>query len=290
MVQESAGYKSMLKTKWMTLAGAGLTVMSSTVLYINAIGFLVGVFLVGSETPFWANPYLNMFVFGVNLDSVLNDVGMFLVCGVLKTVSCTALTTYFSAYFSTARDTVVPLPQPVFDSQAYEVECSMDPALLPLTSTEDTIGFETNDLQGVIQPVALQSSDFPNEGKIRSVFENGDTTVNQAGQLEDDTREEQRVPCPVQMEHSNETSTDTDDKRGGRPIDITHDEIRNGSLPPVEDLEMQNVLSQGQPNMIGVVANLKINVAKRKPKVKKMPSVDRNFESLTPVEIAQSGV
>ena len=84
--QESAGYKSMQKTKWMTLMGSTLAVVSSSVLYVNIVFFL---FLVERGNQFHVSPYLNYLVFGVNLDSVLNDIGMFLVCGVLKKFSFT---------------------------------------------------------------------------------------------------------------------------------------------------------------------------------------------------------
>jgi hypothetical protein len=74
----------MQKTKWMTLVGASLAVVSSTVLYLN---FLLMMVLGGHGSPFYSSPYLSVWVLGVNLDSVLNDVGMLLVCGVYKTVS-----------------------------------------------------------------------------------------------------------------------------------------------------------------------------------------------------------
>ena len=113
-VQRSAGYKSMMKTKWLTLSGAILAVLSSTALYIN---LLLMIMLGGSGSPWHANPYLQVGVFGVNLDSVLNDLGMLLVCGVLKTTSCAALTKCFSTAASTVKPAVA---NPVFDSQAYE--------------------------------------------------------------------------------------------------------------------------------------------------------------------------
>lgn len=72
----------------MTLLGASLAVVSSTALYIN-----MGVFFVlgGIGKPFWTNPYLSIFVFGINLGSVLNDIGMLLVCSVLKKVDSACL-------------------------------------------------------------------------------------------------------------------------------------------------------------------------------------------------------
>ena len=107
----SAGYKSLVKTKWMTLLGASLAVVSSTALYINAGMFFV---LGGMGTPFLASPYLNILVFGLNLDSVLNDVGMLLVCGVLKKVDGTSLvrriSTTLSPPSSARRHAVEPSP------------------------------------------------------------------------------------------------------------------------------------------------------------------------------------
>jgi hypothetical protein len=124
-VQHSDGYKSLLQTKWMTLSGSILAVMSSTVLYLNILlWFLLG----GYGKPFYANPYLHVFVFGINMDSVLNDAGMLLVCGVLKTVSCKASAKHVlstvSGFFSFKKQTYSVQPvqqpaQPVFDSQAY---------------------------------------------------------------------------------------------------------------------------------------------------------------------------
>ena len=67
----------------MTLVGAGASVLSSTLLYMNFALF----FLSQSGDPFWANPLLHPLVFGANADSVVNDLGLILVCGVLKTLS-----------------------------------------------------------------------------------------------------------------------------------------------------------------------------------------------------------
>jgi hypothetical protein len=77
----SEGRLSLEKTKWLTLSGTSLAVLSSTAFYINLELWAV---LGGNGKPFFANPYLNIFVFGINLDSVLNDVGVLLACGVLK--------------------------------------------------------------------------------------------------------------------------------------------------------------------------------------------------------------
>ena len=81
----SEGQISLERTKGLTLLGASLAVLSSTALYINAGLFIV---LGGPGKSFYAKPYLSMFVFGINLDSVLNDVGMLLACGVIKKITC----------------------------------------------------------------------------------------------------------------------------------------------------------------------------------------------------------
>jgi hypothetical protein len=117
-VHRSAGYKSLMKTKWMTLSGATLAVLSSTALYINVV---LGSMLGGTWS---SSPYLYYAVFGMNLDSVLNDLGMLLACGVLKTASCAALIKHFSTAPSHAVTPVAVLPQPAFDSQAYEKDYS----------------------------------------------------------------------------------------------------------------------------------------------------------------------
>jgi hypothetical protein len=129
----SVGQISLEKTKWLTLSGSSLAVLSSTAFYINGgLYFLLG----GLGTPFWANPYLHIFVFGVNLDSVLNDFGMLLACGVAKKITFEAVTTRFSTAiaskpyikrFSTAikpssgaSAASPPASTPAIDSGAYE--------------------------------------------------------------------------------------------------------------------------------------------------------------------------
>ena len=103
----------MEKTKWLTLLGASLAVISSTAFYINGGLFVV---LDGAGKPVDANPYLNVNVFGINLDSVLNDIGMLLACGVVKKISCKSVQSIFS---TAAAYKVEPAAPPVFDSEAY---------------------------------------------------------------------------------------------------------------------------------------------------------------------------
>ena len=63
----------------------------------------------------WLNPY-----FAVNVDSVLNDLAMLLVCGVLKNVSLQ----YFASYFSTTTNAqpVAVVPECAIDSKACDDE------------------------------------------------------------------------------------------------------------------------------------------------------------------------
>jgi hypothetical protein len=53
-----------------------LAVFSSTILYINAILFTV------VQGPFMTNPWLNPIVFGSNLDSICNDIGLLLLSNI----------------------------------------------------------------------------------------------------------------------------------------------------------------------------------------------------------------
>jgi hypothetical protein len=108
-VQESAGYKSMQKTKWMTLTGSTLAVLSSSALYVNAILWM---FLGERGNWFFTSPYLNYQVFGMNLDSVLNDIGMLLVCGVLKKISFSSLVKGLSTVLPACKAWPVSQPRP----------------------------------------------------------------------------------------------------------------------------------------------------------------------------------
>ena len=91
--QRANAYKSLLKTKWLTLGGTGLAVVSSTAMYVWLILYIL---LGGHGKPFYASPYLNIYVLAFNVDSVLNDVGMLLACGVLQKVTYKAVAEPFS--------------------------------------------------------------------------------------------------------------------------------------------------------------------------------------------------
>jgi hypothetical protein len=73
-----AGYRRLQQTKHMTLWGCFIAVSSSSMLYINLFLWLT----IGGV--FDRSPWLNPFVFGMNLNSILNDIGLLLVCGVFK--------------------------------------------------------------------------------------------------------------------------------------------------------------------------------------------------------------
>jgi len=97
MSTQSRSYKSMMMTKWMTLVGSSIAVVTSTGLYID---LLLYVTLGGVGKLFWTSPYLNSLVFPVNADSILNDVGMLLVCGVFKKFSWAKLSTKLCSIFT----------------------------------------------------------------------------------------------------------------------------------------------------------------------------------------------
>jgi hypothetical protein len=75
---QSDAFTKLQKTKYMTLIGATIVVLSSSFLYINSILWFV------YRGPFETLPWLNPFTMGANADSILNDVGMVLLCGILK--------------------------------------------------------------------------------------------------------------------------------------------------------------------------------------------------------------
>jgi hypothetical protein len=68
-------HKSLQRTKHSALFGSSIAVFSSTLFYINSILWVMGI------GPFVTSPWLNPLVFGANLDSILNDIGVFLLSG-----------------------------------------------------------------------------------------------------------------------------------------------------------------------------------------------------------------
>jgi len=132
MASQSKGYKHLRDTRRMTLLGSSMAVISSTYLYINLLLFFNasnsrgGLFYDNSKLDFLEDPNLNPLVVVGNADSMVNDVGMLLVCGVFKyTLREKFLNRY--GYSSTGKSNAEvkpasgdkPLP---FDSRAYDPE------------------------------------------------------------------------------------------------------------------------------------------------------------------------
>ena len=120
--RQSSGYDSLRQTAWMTVFGASLAVFSSTLLYVN-----VFVFILKSEFghPMLANPFLNPFAFGMNMDSVCNDVGVLLVSGVLKHAVSLMQSSFISSLAKREDPSwrvVAVIPSGAIDSRAYDPE------------------------------------------------------------------------------------------------------------------------------------------------------------------------
>jgi hypothetical protein len=81
--RRSRSHKLMARAKWETFVGVALAVASSSVLYINLIVWGA----MPRTGPFGLNPWLNPWTFMANLDSVLNDISMLLVSGLLTSGS-----------------------------------------------------------------------------------------------------------------------------------------------------------------------------------------------------------
>jgi hypothetical protein len=80
-------------------------------------------FLNSIVKPFYANPNLNLLIFGINLDSALNDVGTLLACGVIKKITHDAVT----ARLSMAKPFKVdPSAPPVLNSKACDENSKFD--------------------------------------------------------------------------------------------------------------------------------------------------------------------
>jgi len=77
----SQGYKSMLQSKWSTLAGTILAVGSSTVLYVMMVFQLAW-----GGSGMWKNKWLNVFVVWISVNSILNTIGMMFVSGSWKRI------------------------------------------------------------------------------------------------------------------------------------------------------------------------------------------------------------
>lgn len=76
--------RRMQTMKYEVVFGSGISVVSSTLLYINCLVFLMRSDYFENRGS-WA---LHPLIFGFNLDSILNDVGMLLVCGIFRHAAC----------------------------------------------------------------------------------------------------------------------------------------------------------------------------------------------------------
>jgi hypothetical protein len=86
----TAASRRLERTKRWNFAGVLVTVGSSTVLYLNLIGYFVLTSLrqYALHSSVWGNP----FTFGLAVNSILNTLGMVLLCGMFKDVSIHPLT------------------------------------------------------------------------------------------------------------------------------------------------------------------------------------------------------
>jgi hypothetical protein len=116
VANQSESYKCMQQRKWHTLVGSTLVVVSSTLLYINAIYcFVFG----------WRSTWLNIFVFGINLDSILNDIGMVVLSGILKNASIGKVYNAFTSASSPKPSLVGGEPPFEFNSNAHNEPLSV---------------------------------------------------------------------------------------------------------------------------------------------------------------------
>ena len=116
---QSDAYKNLQKTKYLTVIGASMVVFSSTLLYVNLI------LKYSVEGLFHSSPWLNPYVFGGSANSVANDVGMFLLSGVLKQMTWAPVSTHVTKWLRQSRgletNEVAVMPASVvFESQAHE--------------------------------------------------------------------------------------------------------------------------------------------------------------------------
>jgi hypothetical protein len=146
--QHSQGYKQLQKTKYNTLFGSSLAVMSSSMLYVLLLAFFDG----RTDTvqnAIWLNPLiignhvaailgvcsgeggggkifyvfhlLSLYIAG-NLDSILNDFGMLFVCGFFKHINWKIFKGFFirRPAVADAKTTANNIPEFAIDSKAYD--------------------------------------------------------------------------------------------------------------------------------------------------------------------------
>ena len=120
----SEAYKRMRRTKSSTIVGAAIIVFSSSMLYINVILQQVS----GSKhsgSRFWIRPWLNFLVFGINMNSILNDFGMMLASGTIRKMSNEGKAYILSKIPSMAPAKVYNEPPLAIEGQSYEGNMSL---------------------------------------------------------------------------------------------------------------------------------------------------------------------
>jgi hypothetical protein len=156
VAQHSKGFKQLQKTKYNTLFGSSLAVVSSTILYVFLLLFFDGrndiVFNNGWLNPLvigkhklariefplegvsWVRGVLLFLLFwnflhhtafpstAGNLDSMMNDLGMLFVCGFFKHMNRNVLTTFLGRGSAAATSAAVApnIPDCAIDSHAYD--------------------------------------------------------------------------------------------------------------------------------------------------------------------------
>ena len=112
VLQECKGYRHMQRTKWMTVFGAVLSVSSSTLLYTMGILLTTNSW----DSIYWTSPWLNVIVFPINADSMLNDIGMLLLSGMTHSV----LLKVWPSPAMAELELVNTAGEPIINSRAYE--------------------------------------------------------------------------------------------------------------------------------------------------------------------------
>jgi hypothetical protein len=121
---DTAASRRLKKTKWFNFVGVGIVVFSSSVLYVHLI--IQQASLATGSAYFVRSSWLNPSIISINLDAILNSIGMVLLSGMLKDLS------WKGGWRAIVTIPVVPptvaapnsvAPQPFqYDSRAYENE------------------------------------------------------------------------------------------------------------------------------------------------------------------------
>jgi hypothetical protein len=108
VADKEEGYKQLQLSCKHAVLGSAIAVSCSTYVIMNAmLCFII-------QGIFWRSSWLNVFVFGINMNSIFNNIGMFFVCGMAKhSIHGTSSPVLKSRY------QVVPIDSFQFNSNAY---------------------------------------------------------------------------------------------------------------------------------------------------------------------------